>query len=225
VVVDTGVSTYEQEPDRFYERSTAAHNTLRIDGEEQAEIWGSFRVGRRPRVGKIRGGTAGAFSFVGGEHAAYRRLGVVHARKILFQAPDTWVITDQLKGAGCHRVESFLHFHPSVRVDAQAEPCDVGTGLPFRRWAVNFGGETYGLVIYGGGEVDLLVSTYSEQFGKRHPSTVLRRTWQGTIPAGVIHIFAPAAVPTPHIVANWSAEWIEIGSQRIALRSGEEIAR
>ncbi|HKS96783.1 MAG TPA: alginate lyase family protein, partial [Terriglobia bacterium] len=45
VVTDTGVSTYERGPERHYERSTAAHNTLRVDGEEQAEIWASFRVG------------------------------------------------------------------------------------------------------------------------------------------------------------------------------------
>ena len=49
VVVDTGVSTYEPCAERLYERSTAAHNTLRVDGEEQAEVWASFRVGRRPQ--------------------------------------------------------------------------------------------------------------------------------------------------------------------------------
>ncbi len=88
VVVDTGVSTYEPGPERSYERSTAAHNTLRIDGEEQAEIWASFRVGRRPRVGQIRGGSNGGFRFLSGEHDAYRRLGVVHARTILLHAPE-----------------------------------------------------------------------------------------------------------------------------------------
>src|SRR6185503_19989802 len=53
VIVDTGVSSYERGPERYYERSTAAHNTIRVDGSEQAEIWGGFRVGRRPTVSPI----------------------------------------------------------------------------------------------------------------------------------------------------------------------------
>ena len=49
-IVDTGVSSYERGPERHYERSTAAYNTIRVDGLEQAEIWGGFRVGRRPAI-------------------------------------------------------------------------------------------------------------------------------------------------------------------------------
>ena len=40
-VVDTGTSTYEAGLRRAYERSTAAHNTVEVDGEEQTEVWGS----------------------------------------------------------------------------------------------------------------------------------------------------------------------------------------
>ena len=136
VVVDTGVSTYEPGPERSYERSTAAHNTLRIDGEEQAEIWASFRVGRRPRVGQIRGGSNGGFRFVSGEHDAYRRWGVVHARTILLLPPDTWIVVDLLRGSGSHLVESFLHFHPRVRVEALADSWKPALACPFAagRW-------------------------------------------------------------------------------------------
>ena len=223
VVVDTGVSTYERGRERSYERSTAAHNTVRVDGDEQAEIWASFRVGRRPRVGRICGGIAGAFSFVSGEHAAYRRCGVLHVRKILFRAPDTWVVIDLIKGSGNHRLESFLHFHPLVHVEA--DPGDSRTGGLFCRWTVNFAGEIYALATYGGGQFDLMQSWYSEQFGKRQPSTMLRCTWETAIPAGLIHIFTPAGAPAPPIVANWAGEWVEIGGQRITLRSKSEIAR
>ncbi len=48
--VDTGVSTYETGLRRQYERSTAAHNTVTMDGAEQSEVWGSFRVGRRAKI-------------------------------------------------------------------------------------------------------------------------------------------------------------------------------
>jgi len=49
-IVDTGTSTYESGPRRHYERSTAAHNTVCVNGEEQSQIWGCFRVGRRAEI-------------------------------------------------------------------------------------------------------------------------------------------------------------------------------
>lgn len=47
ILVDTGISTYEKNKRRQYERSTAAHNTVQLGNEEQSEVWGGFRVGRR----------------------------------------------------------------------------------------------------------------------------------------------------------------------------------
>jgi len=217
VVVDTGVSTYEPGPERYHERSTSAHNTLRIDGEEQAEIWGSFRVGRRPRVGQIRGDRNGAFPSVSGEHDAYRHLGVVHARDILLRAPDTWIVADLLRGNGTHRVESFLHFHPRVRVETLEDTMETSFGVPLHRWTVEFAHQSYLLATYGAGQFDLLKSWYSEQFGNRQPSTALRWAWQGTIPTGMIHAFTPVGTSLPHIAVDWSGNSIEIDGHKIPL--------
>jgi uncharacterized heparinase superfamily protein len=215
VVVDTGVSTYEQRPERSYERSTAAHNTLCIDGEEQSEIWASFRVGRRPRVGQIRGGSNGGFRFLSGQHDAYQRLGVVHARTILLLPPDTWIVADLLGGNGSHLVECFLHFHPRVRVEELAE---TRAGRPVRRWTVEFADQSYLLATYGDGQFDFLKSWYSEQFGDRQPSTVLRWAWKGAIPTGMIHIFTPIETSLPRIAADWHGKSIEINGHKIPLR-------
>lgn len=217
VVVDTGVSTYERGPERHYERSTAAHNTLRIGGEEQAEIWGSFRVGRRPCVGPIRGGCNGAFRFVSGEHDAYRRSGVVHARTILFHSPNTWIVADLLRGSGSHLVESFLHFHPRVRVEAQTDRMETTTDPPLRRWTVEYAHQPYLLAAYGEGHFELLKSWYSEQFGNRQPATALRWVWRGTIPTGMIHVFTPVGASLPHLAADWSGKSIEIDGHKIPL--------
>ncbi|HXW15896.1 MAG TPA: heparinase II/III-family protein, partial [Terriglobia bacterium] len=213
-VVDTGVSTYEPGPERSYERSTAAHNTLRIDGEEQAETWSSFRVGRRPRVGQMRGGNNGGFRFLCGEHDAYRRWGVVHARTILLLPPDTWIVADHLRGRGSHLIECFLHFHPRVRIEEHAES---RAGLPLRHWTAEFANQIYWLATYGAGEFDLLKSWHSEQFGDRQPSTVLRWTWKGTIPAGMFHIFTPIETSLPRIAADWSGKSIEVNGRKIPL--------
>ena len=39
LLVDTGTSTYEPGPVRRYERSTAAHSTLQVDGADSTEVW------------------------------------------------------------------------------------------------------------------------------------------------------------------------------------------
>jgi hypothetical protein len=50
LLADTGTSTYEPGPVRRYERSTAAHSTVQVDGADSTEVWGIFRAGRRARV-------------------------------------------------------------------------------------------------------------------------------------------------------------------------------
>jgi hypothetical protein len=50
VFVDAGTSTYQIGGKRSYERSTNAHNTVEVSGQNQSEVWGGFRVGRRAQV-------------------------------------------------------------------------------------------------------------------------------------------------------------------------------
>ena len=50
VIIDTGISTYNKDPRRQYERSTAAHNTVSVAGKDSSMVWGGFRVGRRAKV-------------------------------------------------------------------------------------------------------------------------------------------------------------------------------
>jgi uncharacterized heparinase superfamily protein len=54
VVVDTGISTYNKNERRQYERSTIAHNCVSPDGSDSSEVWGGFRVGRRCQVKLIK---------------------------------------------------------------------------------------------------------------------------------------------------------------------------
>ena len=49
VVTDTGTSEYRGKR-RAYERSTAAHNVVEVDGRNSSEIWSSHRVGARARI-------------------------------------------------------------------------------------------------------------------------------------------------------------------------------
>jgi uncharacterized heparinase superfamily protein len=117
-VVDTGTQTYEDGSARWQERSTAAHNTIEIDGQSSSEVWKAFRVGRRARVSApvvedLDGGCR-----VTGSHDGYARIGsgVLHKRTWEFRG-STISIADLLAGSGRHEVALRLHFHPSVRIE------------------------------------------------------------------------------------------------------------
>jgi uncharacterized heparinase superfamily protein len=47
VIVNGGTSSYSDQDIRAYERSTAAHSTVEINGQNSSEIWGQFRVAKR----------------------------------------------------------------------------------------------------------------------------------------------------------------------------------
>ncbi|NLI78906.1 MAG: hypothetical protein GX442_20995 [Candidatus Riflebacteria bacterium] len=50
VVVDTGVGSYHDPAVRQACRGTAAHNVPLVEGTDQGEFWGGFRLGRRWRI-------------------------------------------------------------------------------------------------------------------------------------------------------------------------------
>ncbi|MCP9468676.1 MAG: heparinase II/III family protein [Nitrospira sp.] len=119
VIVDSGVHDYEASPERAYARSTSAHNTVMVDGVEQSEIWGVFRVARRakPIRASLRRGEDGRVIFEGA-HDGYRRLPgkPIHSRTVIYDERGEWVVQDRLDGMGEHRLESYVHLHPDFQV-------------------------------------------------------------------------------------------------------------
>jgi len=124
VVIDSGVFDYEPSQERRYARSTRAHNTVMVDGEEQSEIWGVFRVARRARpVQGYIDKTGHESVLFEGAHDGYRRLTgkLIHRRRISYEGQGSWVITDVLEGNGTHRMESFVHIHPDFTIVPSGE--------------------------------------------------------------------------------------------------------
>lgn len=114
--VNSGTSTYEIGELRQYQRGTAAHNTLSVDGADSSEVWAGFRVARRARVHVLEAPQAGSPSLKA-SHDGYRRLGgaPVHSRHWALQ-PQRLDIVDELSGRGEHLVKCHFHLHPDVRV-------------------------------------------------------------------------------------------------------------
>lgn len=94
IIVDFGISTYQPNKQRELERSTFAHNTVTINDENQSEVWGSFRVGKRAIL-KIE---ADENDFLIASHNGYlKKYGISHKRT--FRASNNSIeITDELLG-------------------------------------------------------------------------------------------------------------------------------
>src|SRR5205085_8490250 len=106
-IVDTGTSTYAPGERRDYERSTAAHNTVEIDGADQSEVWGTFRMARRARPTLLGAVDDGVAVKVAASHDGYHRLRgrPTHTRTWRVTA-DGVEILDRVDGEGVHRVRS-----------------------------------------------------------------------------------------------------------------------
>lgn len=120
VIVDPGTSVYGSGSRRNWERSTGAHNTITIDGEDQTEVWGSFRAGRLAQATLHRAEVVAGNVEIEASHSGFAHLdgSPVHRRRWTV-APGSVVITDRLEGSGEHRVRLCLLFEAtSLSVEA-----------------------------------------------------------------------------------------------------------
>ncbi|WP_300603488.1 alginate lyase family protein [Niabella sp.] len=108
MLTEQGTSTYQIGARRNLERSTGAHNTVVINNQNQSQVWGGFRVGRRAKV-RIESETGNSFA---ASHDGYQKQGVIHRRHFQFQT-DRIIITDELTGETASAC-AFFHFHPSL---------------------------------------------------------------------------------------------------------------
>lgn len=110
LIVDTGTSTYESNERRMVERGTAAHNTVMLDGLEQSEVWGGFRVARRAYVFGLEENEAS----ITARHDGYRgRVGAIHERKFVFNE-NSIKISDNIISKRLHDARFRIHFHPDI---------------------------------------------------------------------------------------------------------------
>ncbi len=120
VLVNSGISQYGEDKDRHRQRSTSAHNTVEVDGENSSEVWAGFRVARRARpfgVSIEHGLDRVALT---ASHDGYHRLpGKVTHRRCWTAHRGALVVEDTLEGK-YQRAVAHWHFHPDVQVEQVA---------------------------------------------------------------------------------------------------------
>lgn len=116
-IVDTGLSTYETNQRRILERSTFSHNTVEVEGIEQSEVWGAFRMASRAKTTEL----VEKEDYISAVHNGYRKkLGALHQREFLFR-DNCLKLIDTIHSKNSHNAIARLHFYPEVNVEKRGE--------------------------------------------------------------------------------------------------------
>lgn len=162
VIVNGGTYAYQNVLRNSF-RSTPAHSTVSLEGSDSAEVWGGFRVGRRPDVVTmayqgVEGSVPGGEIWVEGTHDGYRNLAVIHRRKLVLAGDGSRLRgEDQVSFLGRKRarVRAHFHLHPDMRVRLMSDTVAeletlAGVRLTFT---------------VDGGRLDIKDSRYAPEFG------------------------------------------------------------
>ncbi|MDT0213261.1 alginate lyase family protein [Rothia sp. ARF10] len=189
LLVDPGTYCYHGEPEwRDYFRSTRAHNTVEVDGQDQAVqsgpfMWATHADAVIDRAEVRPSGT----SVWEGHHTAYARLdpALRHDRRVELDAPrKALTVTDTVTGSRSHAVRLSWHLGPHIHVE-------LGPGVAELWWTGRDGRERQGRLVLPDalawtcheGESDPVLGWTSPRFGVRVPTRTLvgLGTWTGTL--------------------------------------------
>ncbi len=189
LLVDPGTYCYHGEPEwRSYFRSTRAHNTIEVDGEDQAVEAGPFMWSTHADavVDRDQTGADGVRAW-SAHHTAYARLDAAlsHAREVVLDpGSGTLTFTDTVTGSREHGLRLFWHLGPAVEVELD----DDAAVLSWR----GRDGSTQRALLHlptalawtaHRGETDPPLGWYSPRFGEKVAVTTLVGSgkWTGTL--------------------------------------------
>jgi hypothetical protein len=175
ILVDAGTYCYTGDmPWRDYFRSTAAHNTVRVDQRDQACPAGPFSWRSRPRSRMIEWRSDDRIDLIDAEHDAYTHLAdpVRCRRRVIFVKPDYWLIVDDVDGRSRHTIEIGFQF-AAMPVTPGPSPwvrADSASGRVF--WLAAFASEPISTAVECGSLAPIRGWTSSD-YGIRQPAPML----------------------------------------------------
>lgn len=210
LLVDPGTYTYTGSQElRDYFRSSAAHNTLTIDGESSSVPAGPFSWKESAHASATAWKTCARFDYFAGAHDGYLRFEHAparHLRSVLFLKHDYWIVRDAVETTGEHRYD--LHFHFAADARPRLEKQAGSLLSPAER-----GEDAPGLDIFSfgdGGEWSLQEGWVSSCYGERKRATVCNFSKQG---AGAQEFYS-FLLPRRGADANMEARELEVSGGR-----------
>ena len=191
IVVDSGTFAYTFDvAARNLFRSTRAHNTVVVDGQEIHPI----ESGRVFELRSFARHTLESIELEGetlqfvASHDGYRRLSdsVVHRRRFeLAIATDVVTVKDEIVGAGTHEIQSLVHLSSGTSVRRANDSS----------FQIEAAGAHAKLSLYGveGGDVQIQRGWVSDRYGVRQDAPVLALRKRGRTPIVFGYVIAPVA--------------------------------
>jgi hypothetical protein len=184
LLIDPGTFEYVGAcPERDLFRSTAMHNTLRVDCASQSEAAGPFAWKNLAHAKTERWINGETFDLFVGSHDGYTRLAspVVHRRWIFSLKSRLFLVRDLAQGEGKHRLDIAWHLEPKMR--------SRGEHL------FEVKGSSGGLAVLcadeHGWSEEVREHTWSPVYGYREPSTVLNFGSVTDLPAEFVTLLVP----------------------------------
>jgi hypothetical protein len=169
LLIDPGTYSYRG-PWRDRLRSTRAHNSIMIDGEEQAQAAGPFSWRHVPHARCEAWETE---RVVGSLNSR----GVAIQRELTHPRLGAWRIVDRINGIGTHAIEWAFHFAPQVKLLAACHnPIELGS---------NNDPHWHALCCLPDVDVTVEDDRLSAQYGVWSHGATLRARWKGDVTAGV----------------------------------------
>ncbi len=176
---------------REFFRSTRAHNTVVVDGKDQARPVDWFKWRAVPEVRLERTISTSLLDYASGFHSGYLSLSqpVEHRRRVIFVKADYWILCDELLGTGTHHLDFFFHFAPGITIEPE------GIGYLASRGKQRFlflplPSEASWRVVDG--EESPIQGWYSEGYGHRQRAPVLVGSVSVLLPARFVCLLMPS---------------------------------
>ena len=171
LLVDPGTFVYNCAPEwRRHFRSTAAHNTVTIDGRDQAEQEGTFHWRTSIRSSAARDLPFPGIEYAEAEHDGYRGLpqGVTHRRRLLRIPPESWIVVDDFRGSGEHTFD--FNYHVPGGEELSGRLCVMASASM---------------------ATERIEGWISRGYGEKHPCDLLRATVAGAAPVAAMTFLLP----------------------------------
>jgi hypothetical protein len=189
LIVDPGRYVYSEEAPnwRRWFKSTAAHNTVSVDGLDQTAYRRGAPNGPVAQGRLLHRLSAAGLDVLWGEcHSPCYE--VVHRRRVLFVADEYWIIEDRLVGERPHRYDLRFHLAP--------EACDrttlaVADGQSVAR------APGLALVTMSRGAATIEQGWFAPLYGDKLPAPTVSVRAEGTPQAAFITLVAPLAADRP----------------------------
>jgi hypothetical protein len=188
VVPEAGLFTYLPGPDFDYFHGTRGHNTVLVDGDDQAQ--GDASPGRH--------GTIGDAAWASGVSRLYR--GVEHRRTVVLLRHGVVLVWDGLAGSAAHRYTQLWHLAPGARVSRQGGVVVARDARDRPSVAIAQAGAGGIALDVREGATSPMQGWYSSQYGKKVPVPALEyaRTGESASFATVLAA-GPAASAAPSV--------------------------